>query len=248
MCLHLIAQVIYNLGNNTTTYKNPIDQTNVTVQHKGAVNAKAVLDWVFEEFEAPESILITGCSAGAYASIFWADAIKKQYPNANTNQLGDSAAGIVNEAFVGQVNTNWKIDNNLLNPIADINKDLVPNSYIATAKLYTNTTFAQYNSLFDGTQIGFYSSIKGVFPPTQTEATEWTTGMLTSLATIEGQTTNFHSYTADFNRDPQTGTTPHCIIFRDELYSLKQNEVVFLDWLNDLMNGKGVQTITAPLP
>ena len=42
------------------------------INHVGARNARAVLDWVFTHFTGPEQILVTGCSAGSVlASLWW---------------------------------------------------------------------------------------------------------------------------------------------------------------------------------
>src|SRR5262245_32087167 len=42
-----------------------------TIQHKGGVNTRAVLDWLYANVPAPEKIFVTGCSAGAYGAILW---------------------------------------------------------------------------------------------------------------------------------------------------------------------------------
>ena len=54
-------------GNSSVEYL-----AGVTIEHRGAVNARAAVDWLVEQLPSPEGLLVTGCSAGAYASLFWA--------------------------------------------------------------------------------------------------------------------------------------------------------------------------------
>ncbi|MBK9371732.1 MAG: hypothetical protein IPN01_36495 [Deltaproteobacteria bacterium] len=84
-------------GDAVTTYGEGEDA--VTIEHKGAVNTRAILDWVESQFSGPEQIVVTGCSAGAYGSAMWAPHIQRMYPNAQVNQIGDGGAGVVTTDF-----------------------------------------------------------------------------------------------------------------------------------------------------
>lgn len=44
----------------------------MTVRHKGAVNALSAVEWLTSNLPSPELLFVTGCSAGAYASLLWA--------------------------------------------------------------------------------------------------------------------------------------------------------------------------------
>lgn len=56
-----------HLGDNAVTYTG--EGGTLEVNHKGAVNTRAALAWVFNNFSAPEAVFVTGVSAGAYASV-----------------------------------------------------------------------------------------------------------------------------------------------------------------------------------
>ena len=64
-------------------------ETSYGVQHVGAHNIFGTLQWIFENFPNPESIFITGCSAGATPLPVLYDLI-----NAHYNQGGDSSVNI----------------------------------------------------------------------------------------------------------------------------------------------------------
>src|SRR5262245_58626937 len=75
-------------GDNAATYTSGSDT--ITIQHRGAVNSRAVLDWVYANFGAPEEILVTGCSAGSYGSIGWSAYVADHYRSSKMVQFGDS--------------------------------------------------------------------------------------------------------------------------------------------------------------
>ena len=95
-----------HIGNAEQTYTAP-NGTDLTIQHKGAVNAQSVLDWTFENFEDPEQIFITGCSAGGYGAAYWTETIAGNYPDADIKQLGDCAAGASSAEYSDILEESW---------------------------------------------------------------------------------------------------------------------------------------------
>ena len=91
-------------GNATVRY-----QGGVTIEHRGAVNAQTAVDWLQANLPSPERILVTGCSAGSYASVFWAAKIAPFYVPRGTRivQFGDSGMGIVTRAFLTEAYPRW---------------------------------------------------------------------------------------------------------------------------------------------
>ena len=240
-----------HLGNSTQTYTDPGGETR-TVQHKGQVNAQAVLDWVFAEFEAPETIFVTGCSAGAYGSITYMPKIQARYPNANIYQLGDCGAGVTPQAFYEGEDgiSRWNTSSVLaeLIPSLELSGGLDPtflaSIYVEVGTTYPESILSQYNSAADFIQILFYALQQGAsLPPSQEEAQqaaqEWTAGLSASLNEIEAGTDNFYSYTSllDNNDNPSDGTE-HCIITKPEFYTYELNGVPFISWVEDLVNGR----------
>ncbi|CAN5859350.1 pectin acetylesterase-family hydrolase [soil metagenome] len=235
-------------GENIKTYMDP-QGPDVTVQHKGAVNTRAVLDWVYKEFEAPEEIFVTGCSAGAYGSILWTPYLEQHYPKAKIHQLGDCGAGVITPEFAQEATANWNVDAALpdfvpgLDPKTELvfGVDFTQKLYQKIAQAYPNSTFSQYNTVFDSTQIGFYSLMRGQAPGEV--GLEWSQKMQASLATIRAGASNFTSFTDDLKKagDPPNATQ-HCAIIYDDLYTAEQGGVKLTDWLTTLLSG------TTPAP
>jgi hypothetical protein len=82
----------------------------VTIHHRGAINAGAAVDWMKQNVPGkPETVLVTGCSAGAYASLYWAGKIIPHYEPLGTRvvQFGDAGAGVLAGDFLQTAFAQW---------------------------------------------------------------------------------------------------------------------------------------------
>lgn len=202
-----------------------VDYGGFRVHHQGARNALAALEYVFRNHTAPERVFVTGCSAGAYGAVFWADKVLATYKNAQVAVCGDAGVGVRTEAFPGFAR--W-------NPRLPELPGLSPNPqvaeiYLALAKAFPSGRFAQYTTVLDGTQVFFYALMKGERVPSEATAREWAEGALRAVS-APAQAENYTFYLAPGSQ--------HCILPRPELYTLKVGEVAFLDWLKALAEGK----------
>jgi len=212
-------------GNNTQTYTS--GGADIVIHHKGFVNASAVLDWIQDNFEKPEKIFVSGCSAGSYGSIMGAAHIHKLYPDVPLYQLGDAGAGVSTDDFFQNSSPNWNV--------ADSRPDWIPapdgswdevsslaDYYIALANYYRDDRWSQYNAAHDSIQTLFYSAMGG--------SGDWGQLMLESIREIQDSAPNFHSYTAP--------GAIHCITGDDIFYTREVNGVKFSDWVDAMLNDK----------
>ena len=229
-----------HIGNATQNYSLE-DGESLEIQHKGAVNAQAALDWTFETFAEPEAVFITGCSAGAYGAAYWTETIKAQYADTPVYQLGDCGAGVASDAFTETIAASWNASATF--PDITFDANAVTNTYIDTLENSDDLKMAQYNSLFDGTQTFFYAFGMGQ-SVTPELANEWSNLMLTSMTTLEDSSETFAAYIslADDDNNLDNGTQ-HCIIGAENFYNLETNGVNFRDWLDDYVNGREVESV-----
>jgi hypothetical protein len=64
----------------------------IAVEHRGFVNAMAAVRWAFCHVADPQSVLVSGCSAGSVGSAALVPYVIRRYPHARVAQLGDSLA------------------------------------------------------------------------------------------------------------------------------------------------------------
>lgn len=225
-------------GENDKTYTRP-DGTRFEIKHRGAVNSKAVLDWVKQNFNAPEKVLVTGCSAGAYGSAYWLPHVRKIYPNAMVQQLADSGNSPITETFSAAAYPGWNVQKNIptwipgLDPsVVDWSKLQLDFIYKKIADYYPDSRLAVYTSLYDSGQRFFYWVMNGdpqVWP-------SLTNTMLTKL----GQSTSQFKHFIAPGQD-------HCILPYDFLYTRKGvNGESFKDWFVNYIEGGSVDNVSCP--
>lgn len=221
-------------GSNDTAYRGKGGK-DFTIHHRGAENVKAVLDWVGKTYSQPKKILVTGCSAGSYGSIYWTPHIKEMYQDATVMQLGDAGAGVITKEFTKNTFPIWKPSLSgpawipPLDPkVSDWSNLTIPNFYRIISSHYPEVQFAQYNSAFDATQTFFYEIMGG-------DPGEWSAKMMSSVEEILQSTENFSSYIAPGEE--------HCIIPYDYFYTTTTQGVTFKDWFADYIAGKSVTSV-----
>lgn len=215
-------------GNATVKYGD------VTIQHKGAVNARAVLAWTAQNIPAPKQVFVTGCSAGGYGASMWAPYYMRLYPQASVRELADASIGVVTDGFASTGFKNWQAEGALPDWIPalaaarqDISTLRQPDLYAATGAAYPKATVGQVTSALDGTQIYFYGLMKGQAQPDAQTAGEWVTGAQANLAAAKTGSPNNVSYV--------WGGGTHCVLPRPELYTAKVGDVTLLDWVKGLI-------------
>ena len=178
-------------GSRDQTYTDMLG-LHKTMQHQGYINVKSVLNWVTQNYPAPQRIVVTGSSAGALGSIFFAEPIMSQYANVPIVQLGDGYVGIMPKDWNGLEVWGTKANEPLAlrQPLAlSTPADYTQRLYSSSAELLPQRTFAQFTTASDVFQIGYYALAGG-------QSRNWPDLMRQSLTTLDEQS-NFRSYIAD---------------------------------------------------
>lgn len=224
-------------GNNSTLYGS--GPSAFPIDHIGAVNTQAVLDWMYANFRAPEQVLVTGCSAGSYGSALWSAHVMDHWPDASVVQFGDSGAGVITEDFFQDSFPSWNAEPVFPYWVQGLDPDEVNlldkelgDLYIGIADAYPNHKMSQFNTRLDGTQVNYFQYMGGG------DADAWSEGMLRSVERIEAETANFCSYTAE--------STQHCILGNPNFYTMEEDGTKVVDWLQALLDGDDVASVRCP--
>ncbi|MCU0482158.1 MAG: pectinacetylesterase family protein [Anaerolineae bacterium] len=216
-----------------------VDFDEITVHFNGRNNSQAVLDWVYENFVAPEQIFVTGCSAGGYGATVNAPFIMEQYADVPVVHMADASVGVTPADWAGL--TTWGFDK--LTFLDEINPDTFNTEYMAKlAEMYPNNVVSQYTTYMDQVQVGFYGFQKGVVVDASNFlqlAVEWGTGAEERLNALNEANDNFYSYLA--------GGMVHCSTPLPEFYTYEYDGVTVSAWVADLLDGDGAQDVSCDL-
>lgn len=212
-------------GNSVTIFGD------VTVNFKGFVNAAAALDWAYENVPQPDSVFVTGCSAGSAGSIVHTPYIIEHYPDTPVYQFGDSLT-LLNEGPV-DFQAIWKAHDNFPQWIPAL-VEMEPlewtmaRFYTAVANYYPEYTFSQFNTMRDRVQV-FYSLGENGDPAT------WTALLETHLGELQENAPNYRSFTA--------GGDLHCVTPRQSFYTYAIDGIRLRDWVADMARGYEVDSL-----
>jgi hypothetical protein len=218
-------------GQNTVTFEDA-EEGDVTMHYNGFINTSAALDLLYEVLPEPDSVFITGCSAGSAGSIVHAPYVIEQYPDTRVVQLGDSLSLL----FTGAVDLqeDWHAHDSFA-PWIPALADLEPlewtmaNLYNATAAYYPDYIFSQFNTVRDEVQVFF------TYPDGSGTADEWTKLLETHLDTILSASPNYRAFTA--------GGDLHCVTPRPDFYRYTIDGIRLVDWVAALAKGEDVPVL-----
>ncbi len=224
-------------GNATQEYTSASGET-YTMNHKGFVNASAVLDWTYANIENPSDLLISGTSAGALGQIMHAPYIIDQYPDAHTVYFADSYVGVGNRNW--QDHASWGAFGNFSDSIqayTDMTEDTYFNAsrlYRGMASAYPDVVFSEFTSYLDSTQIFFYFLTGGGATPEEAGG-NFVAGKSGLLTGLSANLPNFRYY--------QSWGNIHGIIAFPDFYTYQVRGTRLRDWLADLLAGNDVRNI-----
>ena len=223
-----------HMGASNTVYP-PVEegQADLVIRHQGRANVEAVLQWTYEHVPSPQSIFVTGSSAGAIPSPLYTALIADHYVNARIAQLGDGAGGYRRTNNDSRPDEQWGTFDFITQEqgFANLRPETMTyeSLYIAAAQAQPDITFAEYDAAEDAVQKRFLS-MSGQKDVALQQAIE------ANHADIRREVGNFSSYIA--------GGDSHTILGRPEFYTLASNGVAIRDWVAALANFETVENVT----
>lgn len=222
-----------HLGWRATMYTMPAADGNADrtfeIHHNGGANADAALNWIYEHVAAPQTIFVTGESAGSVPTPFYAAVLADHYPRARIVQLGD-ASNAYGDAGPGAAN--WGIFSRLRAANAFRGVDSTSFDYLSLFQLAARSspriTFAVVNSVEDSAQTFYLRSMDHNSPTVATMLARHDRALSDSIP-------RFHSYTYP--------GWMHTIIGRPEFYTMTVDGVRLRDWVAALIDGSDVPSV-----
>lgn len=222
-------------GEQEYTYTNEDDEeVTITTYHNGFENTSTVLNWTYENFDAPESVLVAGSSAGAIGSSFHSGFIAENYSDVAVTLMADAAGGynspnafaVMNAWRTMEILPDWE-------EYADASAETLTfeDFYIASANHNDNLTISQYNTAHDQVQIDFTAALGE-----ELETINLPERILNHYVEIESAVDAFYSYTP--------GGSVHTILRSPHFYTYDVEGVRFVDWLAELVTTGAVEDVS----
>lgn len=220
-----------HIGDASVTYTTAADQLDLTIQHNGARNVRAVLDWFYANYPDPERIWVIGSSAGSLASLYYYPDIVRQYPDADLSLFGDGYLGIFPRGWDAM--QRWNIGANLPTQIPELAElDLldfeITDIVLAATRFFPDDQFAIYSHAADSFQLAYYGLTGG-------NMAQWYVERNRVLDAYDEQP-NLRYYLGE--------GVLHTVLAFDEFYTMTTEGVPVRDWFAAFMEGEPLDNVT----
>ncbi|MBI2890256.1 MAG: hypothetical protein HYY13_05670 [Nitrospirae bacterium] len=221
------------MGNRVVTYPAIGSSPEVTIYHRGFVNASSARAWIYENFKDPEFIFISGSSGGSPGSAMHAPYIADHYPQSDAALLGDCESGVAPQSFMSDSFPSWGAQENFPPWIPELaNTPLeeltMAKAYVIVSQYYPKYRISQSNTVGDKTQVFYYTAMGG-------REDEW-------RGLQEKQTLELAEKIPAFRYYMGWGDN-HCYLPHKRFYKVQVNGVRLRDWVADMANGRDVPNV-----
>jgi hypothetical protein len=224
-----------HLGNRDAEYTLHHDEGSVetfTIRHRGQTNAIAVLDWVYQNLNVPETVFISGGSAGGMAVAYYLSVLADHYSGAKVVALADDIGSYRAEEMNSLDHRKWGIpdvlpDKDRWGLLWDQGFDMA-DLIIRGGTGLDNGRIYMFDHAYDYSQLGYIQLVSGQ-PANVLEL------ITTNREIIRDKLPELRSYTA--------GGMKHTILFDPLFYKVQTDGARLTDWVASIAAGDEVHDI-----
>ncbi len=217
-----------HIGNTINTYQSK--QGKIQVYHHGRKNVLAALNWISKNIKTPRKVLVSGESAGAYASAFWTPSVAAIYTKQPIYQLSDGSL-LVSKRWAEVIDTVWKAESQ------SFLKFIIGNDAFESALLNRSDSInarikhLHCNTLYDLILPKFSAALNHQSSKTNAYIDEWSKDMLVSMKKLDDSNLDYHYFISDCQYDAKKHATPHTLVLGAGFTTCGSDQLTFAQWL-----------------
>jgi len=217
-----------HIGNVTSTYT--FEGKKIEIHHNGRNNSLMALNWVFSNFKEADKIMVSGESAGAYASAFWTPYVADHYSGKKIYQVSDGAL-LTSKRWKDILDNVWKSESEGFLGF-QIDKDIFEDALIhRTDSLKRNIKILHSNTLYDDVLTKFSASLNHTPTESNKFIDDWSADMRASMNRLSQSGIDYNYFLTDWTYDTTTHGTQHTIVTNGFYNDIKADGVSYADWL-----------------
>lgn len=229
----------FHVGNNDYPY-TALDGSKQILHHHGYKNYRAIMEVVKKYIPNPESMIVTGCSAGAYGTAMLADDVMNQFPQCqNVVCLVDSALCISTE-FHDIAEKVWGAPNEIVDRIQSDN--FVLDSLVALSRKQGERVKCLFtSSVRDGSLVRMQNYMdmgKLIFTKEGGEYYQKNYAKMCKQMQELIPNSGIFAYEIPDYSNKEMNLTVHCIIGEKWFYKKEVEGITCVKWIEDALNQK----------
>ena len=220
----------------TAEYKYTENGKEKTIYHQGYKNYSLLMESVAKYVEDSDSLLVTGFSAGGFATSLLADDVINHFPKATNITVCVDSSLLLYDGWKESATNLWKspkeisdrlsTNNIVLDSLTALHEKRGDQVKILFDCSYRDDTLQQYQAYINYGKMEKNKANGDLF---QKDLKDMVIGLQTNIP-------NVGIYIWDYKADSSTKNTQHTIISSDFLVKLEENKSI-ADWIIDAVNG-----------
>ncbi|WP_162011393.1 pectin acetylesterase-family hydrolase [Streptococcus sp. S784/96/1] len=227
----------FHAGTGEFSYTDKNGQEKI-LHHKGYQNLMALLSEAKTYMGNPDTLLVTGFSAGGFATSLLADDVIDQFPTAKNITVAVDSSLLLHEDWKGIAERVWQTPDHISDRLNSNN--LVLDSLVAlhdkrgdTVKIlfdssYRDGTLQQYQNYIDKGQLA---------DPTPETSQQFQAELKAMVDSLQSRIDGVGIYVWNHGQDDQTTATQHTTINFPTFFTPMTNDKSIADWMDDAVNG-----------
>ena len=216
-----------HIGNTTNSYNK--DGKQFEIRHNGRNNSQEALQWVFDNFKNPGKVVVSGESAGAYGSAFWAPSVAGYYESKKIYQLSDGSL-LASNRWKEILDTVWKAES-LSYLKFQIGNDIFEDALLQQPdSLNDRIKHLHSNTVYDAVLTKFSAALNHTPISTNQFIDDWSTNMRASMKRLADSKLDYQYFLSDCKYDSKNHSTPHTLTGID-YYNCGADQISFSEWL-----------------
>lgn len=243
-----------HIGDAVMVNDGPLDdgQTRIseTLHFNGYTNAMTVLDWVFEHFESPETVVISGHTSGSYGTPFYTSFVADHYSESTVRHIGDGIGALYLGELLQPIRDAWGtpdlLDRHEGFEGLDSESFTFEDITIRAAQRHPEIVFTQVVTAHDSVFSEMHDYL-GYGEPILT-------AIDAGQAYVKSQVDNYRTYLAGgskhiialgfFDSIPQSGNRNRGLPdIYDRFYSYQVDGRRYRDWIADMVDGRPIEDV-----
>ena len=231
----------FHIGNNEFAYQD-VNGKDKILYHHGQKNVSSALAALKEFFpQTPETLIITGQSAGGFGCVAHAPQIQSLYPDCNNTVVYSEGTHLHCARWSDIAKHTWKVNPDLMKYIKS--EDLLIDLFrYAKDHMPPSTLFLHSNTVWDKILVEMMYKMNHGEKLVNSEALEeFHDTLLNTVKILKKEIPNYYYFLTDYKKKKKNGTTPHTFAGNPKLlYNKIQDDTSVVQWLNLAINGKAV--------
>lgn len=232
----------FHCGDNDFEYDDP-ELGKGVCRHHGYKAYRAMVEKMKEFVQNPEKLVVTGFSAGGFATALLTDDVMMLFDKCNDVTCMPDSGILVNDEFKSAIVNQWKAPKHISEKIKSGNIALdslihLHNKYgdrvkIALGCSYRDALLSQCTAYFLGDGLKFGNKYGDIFQKVLTD----------TVITLKKEIPNVALYIFDkpFSEHPQYNLTEHTFVSSDFVFDYEQDGVKPIEWAYNAVEGKSMQ-------